>query len=87
MLLGSIGRNLAYDLVARTAVRTLPSENQTALTLATFWLGHHLLDLEPLATTRWLDQAVERDGRAAVAAYIRLLAAGVPVPASLCGRL
>jgi len=74
LVLGSLGRHLAYDLLARP---DLSPENQAALTLSTSWLAHHLLELETLPTTRWLEQAVERDGLPAAAAFITALAGDI----------
>lgn len=81
VVLASIGRRLAYDLFLRDAEQGLPRENQVPLTLATFWLAHRLLDSESAPGTRWLDEAVFRDGLPAARAFIVSLADGVD-PAS-----
>jgi len=78
LILASIGRHLAFDLLARPHLESVSPENQAALTLATFWLAHHLLELEPLPTTRWLEEAAERDGLPAAAAFISALTEDVP---------
>jgi hypothetical protein len=77
VVLGSLGRHLAHDLYLRTVHEDLPLRNQAPLTLATFWLVHHLLDLEAAPGTRWLDEAVARDGLPAVRSFILALEEGV----------
>jgi len=77
LVLGSLGRHLAYDLLlARPAWPSLNPENKAALILSTYWLAHHLLELETLPTTHWLEEAVERDGLPAAAAFIVALKEG-----------
>ena len=77
LILASLGRQLAYAITVGEKAEGLAAENKAALILATFWLAHHLLELEPLPTTLWLDEAAQMDGIEAAAAYIDLLAEGL----------
>jgi hypothetical protein len=83
VVLSSIGRHLAYDLYLRTADEGVPLQNQAPLTLATFWLVHHLLDLEAAPGTLWLDEAVARDGLPAVRSFIVALEEGADSQSAL----
>jgi len=78
VLLGSTGRRLAYKFFLQSAVQDLSKENQTALTVATFWLVHHLLELETPPTTHWLEGAARREGLPAAAAFIVALSQDIP---------
>ncbi len=83
VVLGSIGRHLAHDLYLRTVDEDLRLQNQAPLTLATFWLVHHLLDLDAAPGTRWLDEAVARDGLPAVSSFIVALEEGADPQSAL----
>ncbi len=83
LVLGSIGRHLVHDLYLRAVDEDLPLRNQALLTLATFWLAHHLLDLEAAPGTRWLDDAVARDGLPAVRSFIVALEEGADPQSAL----
>jgi hypothetical protein len=78
LVLASTSRHMAYDLLARPYLEQVSRENQTALTLSTFWLAHHLLGLEPPPTTHWLEEATRRDGLPAAAAFVQALTEDTP---------
>lgn len=83
ILLGSIGRQLAYDLYLQPRVSRLTQRNSTALTLATFWWVHHVLDLDLAPGMHWLEEAVAMHGREAAVDLIDALSAGVVPEAAL----
>ncbi len=77
LVLGSLGRALAYELLVQDKLGGLAPENKAAVTLSTFWLAHQLLGLESPPTTRWLDEAVGNDGLPAFVAFFSTLQEGV----------
>jgi hypothetical protein len=87
LVLASAGRHLAFDPLVRPHWDQVSPQNQAALSLSTTWLAHHLLDTDPLPTTRWLEEAVRRDGRPAGVAFINALAADVPPQQAVASAL
>jgi hypothetical protein len=73
LVLASLGRHIAYDLFAHPHRTSVSPDIETALTLSTFWLAHHLLEHEPVPTIRWLEEACSRDGLPATTAFINAL--------------
>jgi hypothetical protein len=78
LVLASLGRHLAYDLLVGAAGQELDPADRAALTLSVVWMAHRLLDLPAVPATRWLDEAAALDGEAAVVAFIAGLHDGVP---------
>jgi hypothetical protein len=78
LVLASLGRHLAYDLVVGATGRELDPADRAALTLSVVWMAHRLLELPTVSTTRWLDEAAALDGEAAAVAFILALRDGAP---------
>lgn len=85
LVLGSLGRALARELLVQDFPSDLAPENKAAVTLSAFWLAHRLLDLESPPTTCWLEEAVEKNGLAAFVAFFSALQEGIPPSEALVG--
>ena len=77
LVMASLARQMAYDLVVKPNLADQPEENRIALAMATIWIVHHSLDLPSLPATQWLDQAVAEDELQGVLNLIDLMLAGV----------
>ncbi|MBN1313995.1 MAG: hypothetical protein JXA42_00945, partial [Anaerolineales bacterium] len=78
LVLGSLARMMAYDLSVRPVFENISPENAKALTLASYWNAHHILPIDPLPATVWLEHAVKKDGLHSALVYIELLSANTP---------
>jgi hypothetical protein len=82
LVLGSAARHIVQDMIGRPSLNQSP-ENEAALILTASWLAHHLLGLETLPSTRWLDEAAARDGLQPVAEFVSMMREGLAAHVAL----
>jgi hypothetical protein len=83
LVLASIARRLAYDVLVRPVLFDQSPEDEASLTLTAIWLAHHMTGHEAVPATLWLDEALARDGLDAIVDYLTRLRALVPAHLAL----